>query len=74
MEGEKILFFLDCSGSMSGQPYQLLKEEILYMAETMGDSYEIGVVFFQFNKAILGTAKNTTNFRLELKEFLDTKG
>jgi len=76
MEGEKILFFLDCSGSMSGQPYQLLKEEILYMAETMGDSYAIGVVFFPFNKktSVLKPAKNTTNFRLELKEFLDTKG
>ncbi len=75
MEGEKILFFLDCSGSMSGQPYQLLKEEILYMAETMGDSYAIGVVFFPFNSqtSVLEPAKNTADFRLELKEFLDTK-
>jgi hypothetical protein len=48
IEGKTILFFLDCSGSMRGAPFEVLKEQILYMAKTMDNTHSIGVVFFAF--------------------------
>jgi Mg-chelatase subunit ChlD len=75
IEGKSILFFLDCSGSMMGAPYELLKEEILYMAETMDQSYSIGVVFFPFEEkvSVLEVSQNNRFFKNRLKSFLNHK-
>ncbi len=75
IEGKSILFFLDCSGSMRGAPYELLKEEILYMAETLDNSYSIGVVFFPFQEkvSVLEVSQNNRVFRNGLKIFLNQK-
>lgn len=72
IEGQNLLFFLDCSGSMSGEPFRMLKDQMLYMAKTLGDSYSIGVVFFPFNRksSILKPAQNTRAFQSKLKRFL----
>lgn len=75
IEGKSILFFLDCSGSMRGAPYELLKDEILYMAETLDNSYSIGVVFFPFQEkvSVLEVSQNNRVFRNGLKIFLNQK-
>ncbi|MEK9773904.1 MAG: vWA domain-containing protein [Opitutae bacterium] len=75
IEGKSILFFLDCSGSMMGAPYQLLKEEILYMAETMDQSYSIGIVFFPFEEkvSVLEVSQNNRFFKNRLRSFLNHK-
>ena len=75
IEGQNILFFLDCSGSMRGERYNLLKGEMIYMALTMGDSYSIGVVFFPFGKehSVLEVSKNNRAFQSKLKRFLSRK-
>lgn len=72
IKGQNLLFFLDCSGSMSGEPFRMLKDQMLYMAKTLGDSYSIGVVFFPFNRksSILKPAQNTRAFQSKLKRFL----
>ena len=75
VEGQNLLFFLDCSGSMSGQPFEILKDQMLYMAKTLGENYNIGVVFFPFkgNDSVLRYAKNTRAFQNRLKSFLSQK-
>jgi len=75
IEGKNLLFFLDCSGSMQGTRYNLLKNEMLYMARTLGDAHSIGVVFFPFNphKGILKFSKNTSTFQSKLRRFLSQK-
>ena len=64
IEGKNLLFFLDCSGSMQGTRYNLLKNEMLYMARTLG-RHSIGVVFFPSNpdKGILNFSKNARSFK-----------
>lgn len=75
IEGKTILFFLDCSGSMKGAPFEVLKEQILYMAKTMDDTHSIGVVFFPFSvkNSVLEVSKNTAPFRSKLRRFLSQK-
>ena len=75
IEGKTILFFLDCSGSMRGAPFEVLKEQILYMAKTMDDTHSIGVVFFPFSvkNSVLEVSKNTAPFRSKLRRFLSQK-
>ena len=75
IEGKNLLFFLDCSGSMQGTRYNLLKNEMLYMAKTLGDTYSIGVVFFPFHpdKGILKYSQNTRAFQHKLSRFLSQK-
>ena len=75
IEGKTILFFLDCSGSMRGAPFEVLKEQILYMAKTMDNTYSIGVVFFPFSEkvSVFEVSKNTAPFRSNLKRFLSQK-
>jgi len=75
IEGKTILFFLDCSGSMRGAPFEVLKEQILYMAKTMDNTYSIGVVFFPFSEkvSVFEVSKNTAPFRSKLKKFLSQK-
>jgi len=75
VEGKTILFFLDCSGSMMGRSYELLKEEMLYMAETMDEGYSIGLVFFPFQQktSILEVSKNNRSFKNRLQRFLNDK-
>ena len=75
IEGKNLLFFLDCSGSMQGPRYNLLKNEMLYMARTLGEEHSIGVVFFPSNpdKGILNFSKNTRAFQSKLSRFLSQK-
>jgi len=75
IEGKNLLFFLDCSGSMQGTRYNLLKNEMLYMARTLGEEHSIGVVFFPSNpdKGILEFSKNTRAFQRKLSRFLSQK-
>jgi hypothetical protein len=75
IEGKTILFFLDCSGSMRGAPFEVLKEQILYMAKTMDNTHSIGVVFFPFSEkvSVFEVSKNTAPFRSKLKRFLSQK-
>ena len=75
IEGKTILFFLDCSGSMRGAPFEVLKEQILYMAKTMDNTHSIGVIFFPFSEkvSVLEVSKNTAPFRSKLKRFLSQK-
>ena len=75
IEGKTILFFLDCSGSMRGAPFEVLKEQILYMAKTMDDTHSIGVVFFPFSvkNSVFEVSKNTAPLRSKLKRFLSQK-
>ena len=75
IEGKNLLFFLDCSGSMQGTRYNLLKNEMLYMARTLGEEHSIGVVFFPSNpdKGILKFSKNTRSFQSKLSRFLSQK-
>jgi hypothetical protein len=75
IEGKSILFFLDCSGSMMGDPYTLLQDEILYMVKTMDNSYSVGVVFFPLDQktSILKPSKNNRAFQNKLKKFLAEK-
>ncbi len=75
IEGKNLLFFLDCSGSMNKR-FHLLKKEMKYMAQTLGDSHFIGVVFFPFantKDSILEFSKNNGAFRGKLSRFLDKK-
>ena len=75
IEGKNLLFFLDCSGSMQGTRFNLLKNEMLYMAKTLGEEHSIGVVFFPSNpdKGILKFSKNTRTFQRKLSKFLSQK-
>jgi len=75
IEGKNLLFFLDCSGSMQGTRYNLLKNEMLYMARTLGEEHSMGVVFFPSNpdKGILEFSKNTRAFQRKLSRFLSQK-
>jgi hypothetical protein len=75
IEGKTILFFLDCSGSMTGAPFEVLKEQILYMAKTMDNTHSIGIVFFPFSEkaSVLEVSKNSGPFRSKLKKFLSQK-
>ena len=60
---------------MQGTRYNLLKNEMLYMARTLGEEHSIGVVFFPSNpdKGILKFSKNTRSFQSKLSRFLSQK-
>jgi len=60
---------------MMGRSYELLKEEMLYMAETMDEGYSIGLVFFPFQQktSILEVSKNNRSFKNRLQRFLNDK-
>ena len=75
VEGQNLLFFLDASGSMSGAPFDVLSDQMLYMAQSLGDNYNIGVVFFPFsgNSSILKYSKNNMAFQNRLRSFLSKK-
>ena len=75
VEGQNLLFFLDASGSMSGTPFTVLSDQMLYMAQSLGDNYNIGVVFFPFggNSSILKYSKNNMAFHNRLRSFLSRK-
>jgi hypothetical protein len=75
VEGQNLLFFLDCSGSMHGPPFDVLSDQMLYMAQTLGDNYNIGVVFFPFegSSSILKYSKNNMTFQNRLRKFLSKK-
>ena len=72
VEGQNLLFFLDASGSMSGAPFSVLSDQMLYMAQSLGDNYNIGVVFFPFNPrtSVLPYQKNNKSFHTKLRNFL----
>jgi hypothetical protein len=60
---------------MSGAPFDVLSDQMLYMAQSLGDNYNIGVVFFPFsgNSSILKYSKNNMAFQSRLRSFLSKK-
>ena len=57
---------------MSGAPFSVLSDQMLYMAQSLGDNYNIGVVFFPFNSrtSVLPYQKNNKSFHTKLRNFV----
>ncbi len=74
LKGEKILFVLDRSGSMSGKPLTRLKEELMSFIEQMPEKNQYGIIFFSSNNTKhprTGLSKATQSANRKTKKFVD---